>query len=144
MSIDDLWNIEKYVLLCKSYVWKKSLKIKFMVKNHNKNHNIDSFVRCHDCHLLGNLILFNMIPHAWQELVLFSHNDHLCTTYDSPGGHFEKWLPFFPAAYRQGRPHRSGAGMSPEHAHTQEPFTTAHVSKPMETWVLPPGYKVWF
>ena len=47
---------------------------------------------------------------------------------------------FFPAAYRQGRPHRSGAGMSPEHAHTQEPFTTAHVSKPMETWVLPPGY----
>ena len=49
---------------------------------------------------------------------------------------------FFPAAYRQGRPHRSGAGMSPEHVHTQEPFITAHVSKLMETWVLLPGYIV--
>ena len=47
---------------------------------------------------------------------------------------------FFPAAYRQGCSHRSGAGMSPEHVHTQEPFKTAHVSQPIENWVLLPGY----
>ena len=82
------WNIKKYVLLCKSYFWrKKSLKIRFMVKFQYKNHNKDSFVWCH---LLGSLTFFNMIPlpHAWQELVLLSHNDNFYTTYDLPGGHF--------------------------------------------------------